>query len=61
MRKTAFKNLPKLQLRRYRKLTLQKAQAQAQVLEMMAHRRKWYGQAGVWRWGQHWRGEDGGA
>ncbi len=59
MRKTAFKNLPKLQLRRYRKLALKKAQDQA--LEMAAHRGKWYGQAGVWRWGQHWRGDHGGA
>lgn len=59
MRKTAFKNLPKLLLRRYRKFLLRKAQDQA--VETTSQRRTWYGRNGAWRWFQRWRGDHGGA
>ena len=38
MQKTPFKNLPKLELRRYREFTLKKAQDQA--MDMVARRRR---------------------
>ena len=53
MQKTPFKNLPKLELRRYREFTLKKAQDQA--MDMVARRRRFYGQDGVWHWFQPWR------
>ncbi|MCC6968067.1 MAG: hypothetical protein IT391_17490 [Nitrospira sp.] len=59
MRKNPFKNMPRRELRRYRKFTLKEAQEQA--MDMVARRRKFYGQDGVWQWCQQWRSHHGGA